>query len=114
MLRFQPHSDVKGKISSNHHGDMAYLDDLKNVKTNATLYNVFALDKPTQLGGKETMIGTLKLRGKFITSKFGDEHLFFRHQRNDDDLKYHPEWEPYSPRYSLDGKCPFQKMFGLI
>merc|ERR1712167_463677 len=114
MLRFEPHSDVKGKISNKHHGDMAYLDDLKRVPANANLYNVWAMDKPKQLGGKETNIGTLKLKGKFITSKWGDENLFFRHQRNDDDLKFHPEWEPYSPRYSLDGKCPFQKLFNLV
>ena len=34
-----------------------------------------------------------------VTSYFGDEHLFFRHQRMDDDLKLRPEWEPYTPKY---------------
>ena len=110
MLRFEPHADVKGKISKDYHGDMAYLDDLKKVAANSNLYNVYATHKPTQLGGKEFLIGQLKLRGKLITSKWGDENLFFRHQRMDDDLKFHPEWEPYTPRYSLNGKCPFEKM----
>ena len=41
-LRFAPHSDVKGKISSEYHGDMAYLDDLKKVPANATLYRALA------------------------------------------------------------------------
>lgn len=109
-MRFEAHSDVKGKISSKNHGNMAYMEDLKKVKANSTLYNVYAWDKPQQLGGKEYMIGTLKLNGSLISSKFGDKDLYFRHQRQDDDLKLHPEWEPYCPRYSLDGKCPFQKL----
>lgn len=79
MLRFEPHSDVKGKISSTHHGDLAYLDDLKKVKAGSNLYNVYATHKPKQLGGKEFLIGTLKLKETLITSKWGDENLFFRH-----------------------------------
>jgi hypothetical protein len=110
MLRFEPHSDVKGKISNKYHGDMAYLDDLKNIEAGSHLYNVYATHKPTQIGGKEIMIGTLKLHGDLISSKWGDENLYFRHQRMDDDLKLKPEWEPYVGRYSLGGKCPYQKM----
>lgn len=106
-LRFEPHSDVKGHIPSSYHGAMKYLDQLKAVPADSNLYNVYATDKPKQLGGKEVLIGTLKLKGHLITSKWADENLFFRHTRNDDDLEFHPEWEPYSPRYSLDGKCPF-------
>ena len=26
--------------------------------------------------------------------------MLFRHQRMDDDFKYHPEWEQYTPRYT--------------
>jgi len=32
-----------------------------------------------------------------VTSYWGDEHMFFRHQRMDDDLKLRPEWVPYTP-----------------
>lgn len=32
-----------------------------------------------------------------VTSYWGDEHMYFRHQRMDDDLKIRPEWEPYTP-----------------
>lgn len=61
------------------------------------------------MGGQEINIGTIQLVDKLYKSKWADENLFFRHQRQDDDLNYHPEWEPYSPRYSLDGKCPYEK-----
>ena len=33
------------------------------------------------------------------TSNWGDEKMFIRHERMEDDLKYHPEWEPYSHPY---------------
>jgi hypothetical protein len=49
------------------------------------------------------------------SSKFGDEHLFFRHQKADDDIKKHPEWEKYYPKHSMFGglKCPFAEALGL-
>jgi len=34
-------------------------------------------------------------------SKWGDEQLFFRHQKMNDDIKLKPEWEKYT------AKCPF-------
>jgi len=39
-----------------------------------------------------------------VTSNFGDEHMFFRHQRMDDDLKIRPEWEPYTPVFKVFGE----------
>ena len=51
------------------------------------------MDKPKELGGKETMIGTLQLKGGLIASKWADENLFFRHQYMDEDLKLHGEWD---------------------
>ena len=89
---------------------MAYLDDLVSVPANAHLYDVFGLDGPTETGGQEHHIGTLQLDGSLVTSEFGDEHLFFRHQLMDGDLKVKPEWTPYVPKYSLSGKCPYEHM----
>jgi hypothetical protein len=106
-LRFEPHRDVANLIPSDYKGDLAYLDQLAGVPANSNLYKVYAMTKPSQLGGKEVNIGTLQLDGNLHKSKWADENLFFRHQRQDDDLKIHPEWEPFSARNSLDGKCPF-------
>jgi len=33
------------------------------------------------------------------TSHWGDANLFFRHQDMADDLKIHPEWTAYTPKY---------------
>lgn len=106
-LRYEAHKDVKNLITSKYKGDFAYLDQLVSVPANSNLYDVYAMTKPKQMGGKEIMIGTIQLHGKFHKSKWADENLFFRHQRQDDDLKIHPEWEPYTARESLGGKCPF-------
>ena len=59
-----------------------------------------------------------------VTSYWGDEHMFFRHQKMDDDLKLRPEWEPYTPKPRLfadaqqevvdtiwSTACPFMNFF---
>ena len=61
-----------------------------------------------------------------VTSFWGDDHMFFRHQRMDDDLKLKPEWEPYTPNPNVFGEieqatnqvvdtivsnCPFAYLF---
>lgn len=62
---------------------------------------------PIKAGGKEVKIGELRLTSDLFRSKWGDDKMFFRHQKMDDDLKFNPAWEPFVARYSLDGKCPF-------
>jgi len=62
-LRFESHSDVKNLIPSNFRGEMAYLDDLEKVPADSNLYNVYAMDKPSQIGGTEQLIGKLVLDG---------------------------------------------------
>jgi len=80
-LRFAPHSNVNKlfskKIEKNN--AMAFTDQLERVPSGSTLWSVWAWDKPVQLGGHETMIGSLVLDGKLYKSKWGDENLFFRH-----------------------------------
>lgn len=61
-LRFAPTTDVKNLFPASAPKDpMAYMQQLPTVPKNAALYTVYAMDKPKELGGKETMIGTLKL-----------------------------------------------------
>jgi len=53
------------------------------------LFKVFAVDKPD---GEEQEIGSIILKDQLTPSKFGDEKLFFKHQRMEDDFKLRPEW----------------------
>lgn len=76
---------------------MAYLDQLMTlIPADSTFYDVYALDKPKELGGTETLIGSLQLDGSFTTSDWGDQHLFFKHQLMTEDLKIKPEWTKYT------------------
>jgi len=112
QMRFVPHASVSSMFPKEMHGTgpMAYMDDLVAIPSNSDIYEVYGFDGPPQQGGVEHHIGTLELDGSFVTSKFGDEDLFFRHQFMDDDLKAMPDWTPYVPKYSLNGKCPYEAM----
>ena len=67
----------------------------------------------------------MMLESTLLTSMWGDKNMFFRHQRQDDDLRYHPEWIEFAPVH-LDEKeenllqpfrerrastCPFAFLF---
>mmetsp|Transcript_5 Transcript_5/g.11 ORF Transcript_5/g.11 Transcript_5/m.11 type:complete len:115 (-) Transcript_5:88-432(-) len=77
-----------------------FMKDLAQISSGSVLYDVFALDMPVELGGTELKIAQLTSASEFTSSNWGDEHMFFRHQRMDDDLAIHPEWEPYTPKYT--------------
>ena len=59
-MRFVPHSDVTSLgFSSENHGNMAYLDDIKSIPADSTLFDVYGWTGPSEIGGKEKLIGTL-------------------------------------------------------
>ena len=74
---------------------MSFVDQLKSVPGDSTLYKVYAMDQPKELGGKETYIGDIVMEGTLVSSVYGDEQLFFRHQKMDDDVKLEPSWGKY-------------------
>lgn len=67
-LRFHP----TGKIMFPDEYVTDFTNQLMTIPTGSTLYQVFALDKPTQLGGKEIHIGDLVTESEFTTSVWGD------------------------------------------
>jgi len=79
-LRFEPHDDVKSLFPKTAPEDpMEYVKQLSSIPANSTLYNVYGMSDPKEIGGKELYIGTLKLDGQLTTSLWGDEKLFFKH-----------------------------------
>jgi hypothetical protein len=62
-LRFEPHPDVKNLFPVKLPGTNpnVFLSQLESIKAGSNLFNVYALDNPTEVGGKETLIGTLQL-----------------------------------------------------
>ncbi len=120
-LRFQP----TGKFefpSTMSAGYSDFLTDLESIPSGSVLYDIFAMDKPEELGGSEQKIGQIKTASELTTSNWGDEHLYFRHERMDDDLALRPEWVPYTPKYTglfnlaQDGEsgCPFANLIQYL
>ena len=66
-----------------------------SIPSGTVLYKVFALDKPVELGGSETEIAELVLTSSPTTTRWGDQHLFFRHQTVEDDTALQPSWSQY-------------------
>jgi len=81
-------------------------EDLVTIPSGSVLYQVFALDAPEQLGGTEKRIGDLVLTSEMVTTKWGDQHFFIRHQDMAEDLQLRPEWNKYTPQMSLFLKDP--------
>jgi hypothetical protein len=61
------------------------------IPSNTTLYTIYGIQSPTN--GTRILIGEVITTTKPIYSKWGDEFLFFRHQRIEDDMKLRPEWK---------------------
>jgi len=81
-------------------------EDLVAIPSGSTLYQVYAQDKPTELGGTETRIADLVLVSEMITSLWGDQGLFFRHQDMAEDLTMRPEWNEFTPQFGFFKKSP--------
>ena len=96
-------------------GDLSFPDefvqpfttDLMSIPTGTTLYKVFALDKPVELGGTEQEIAELVLSCPPTTSRWGDQHLFFRHQTMQDDTSLQQAWSQHLEEWDLGIQtCP--------
>ena len=89
---------------------------LQRIPADLTVWTVYGLDAPAELGGKEHLIGELVTKSNSRTSLYGDEMMFFRHQLASEDFALRPEWKPYYAVFSkeingvqnnfMDDECP--------
>ena len=118
-LRFEPTGQFEFPDKTY---DVPFEQYLQTIPAGSVLFNIYATDQPAQLGGVEKKIAQLKTKSTMVTSYWGDEHMYFRHQRMDDDLKLRPEWTPYTPNPKVFGSeqvervtnsifCPFFALF---
>ena len=42
------------------------------------------------------LIGYIKIKSSPVSTKWGDENLFFQHQRKEDDFEIHSDWKPFA------------------
>jgi hypothetical protein len=112
-LIFKPHVDLKNKYPDHFMSD--YLDQLRSVPSGTTLYDVYAIEQPNQ---NEKKIGSIITRSNMVSSKWGDESMYFRHNYMDADINENPSWKKFVPAFSIFGSkvaantteaksCPF-------
>lgn len=92
------------------------------------MFKVFAYSDPIHKlsGGRGDLIGRVIATSSFTTSLWGDQQLFFKHQRIEDDLEYFPWWKDYLQTWSMGTladtgvispppaeKCPFAFLFTM-
>jgi len=102
-LNFRPTGEFQFSDSHVHQ----VTEDLTSIPAGSTLYQVWALDQPSQLGGQEVHIADLVVVSDIVTSMWGDTSLFFRHQDMADDLVIHQEWREFLDTFGLKTRgCP--------
>ena len=124
LLEFEPY-DVYGWTDS-HQSD--FTDQFKKIHPGTVLFKVFAYKDPLHKlsGERGDLIGRVVLTSEITTSLWGDQSLFFKHQRIDDDLEYFPWWGEYLQTWNLGRldksglvspptpeNCPFKFIFDM-
>jgi len=123
-IRYQPNPELS---YSDPEYTMTVFDRMRAIPTGTVLYEVWARDAPSTLGGVETKIAEIVTKSELTTSMWGDTKMYFRHARHDDDFRYRPEWmlQPTHGAFAKDGEsinlhpyqerqpssCPFSWLF---
>ena len=81
--------------------DRTTFEYLTDIPVDSILYNVYARDKPEELGGQWAHIADIKLKSQLLTSYWGDTKMHFRHYRHDDDFVLEPTWAAYADPFIL-------------
>jgi len=80
-----------------------YKDQFKQIPVGSILYDIYAYESPTHALAepKGEYIGKLVSTSEVVTSLWGDQKLFFKHGRIEDDLEEMPQWEDYLQPWAL-------------
>ena len=94
-----------------------FREQLATIPIGTTLFEIYATPIAVVRGGIESKIGYIITQSECVPSWFGDNHLYFRHQRFEDDIALKPEWASYRHNQQDDNllleleqqgsNCPF-------
>ena len=99
-LRFEPTPGVKQIFAlANLAGYTDFRLPFALVPPGPPIFQVYARDRPEILGGLEVPIASIVITSEIVPSKWGDEGMFFRHERYDADLRMRPDWKPFVKKY---------------
>jgi len=69
------------------------INELSSIPVGSHIFDVYAEASPKDhKDGKRVLLGPLTTISPCYASLFGDEHMFFRHQRMEEDFALAPEW----------------------
>jgi hypothetical protein len=69
------------------------LAELASIPIGSELFHVYAYASPLdKLNGTKTLLGSVTTSSACYQSLFGDENMFFRHQRMEEDFSLRPDW----------------------
>lgn len=90
-ILFEPTGAVR--FADEKKTDAQLLGELAGIPVGTALFNVLAYASPAEKkAGKKTRIGSMSTTSRCVQSLFGDNELFFRHQRMEEDFAAAPEW----------------------
>lgn len=97
-LAFEPTSAAKATQDDQAKSNDGMLKALSSIPSGTTLFEVYSYASPAdKKAGKKAYLGKLTTTSECVESTFGDEHMFFRHVRMEEDFKLKPEWIPQMP-----------------
>jgi len=73
-----------------------------DLELDQVLFDVYATSGP---GQEKNKIAEIILKDKLRPSKFGDEELFFKHQRKEEDFQLEPQWLEWIQKNNPADKC---------
>jgi len=83
----------KANFSNVKKTDAELLHELSSIKAGTDIFNVYTYASPkAEKAGEKVLLGKLSTTSPCYQSLFGDEHLFFRHQRMEEDFALMPDW----------------------
>jgi len=100
-LVFKPNQSLRTKYPD--YFTMDYMDQLRAVPSGTTIYEVYAVEEPN---APQVKIGEIRTTSQMVSSHWGDESLYFRHNFMDTDLAENPNWVPFTPYFSIFGGGP--------
>jgi len=92
-LEFEPSQEAQATMTDEKQTNDSLLNSLANIKPGTKLFDVYAVGSPSEAKqGTKKLLGTLTTTSECVRSTFGDEHMYFRHQRMEEDFAIRTEW----------------------
>ena len=105
-LIYRPSNQVNN-LFPDEYTDGDWMSQLMSIEEGTTLFHLWGLNKPTELGGFEWYIGDIITTSEITTSSWGDLGLYFKHDILEDDIDIVPDWQPYEPANTDGGPSEY-------